>query len=905
MSWLYLVVGIACLIVLQSLRGVLSLIFPTSQPRPVPKPASSKAGAFDLYDQGTAELAALGFEGPVWLENVTEPPDCGGVAIHGVYRNPQENVVVWRSPPVDLAQPNILLTYFSTSLRDGRYAVTQVSDPYFEAIGDPRTPAQTIAPTDLETALEQHRTFVGGFECGVTPYGASNRGILHFAGEHVNGIRQRLLKDGKIREVGGVARPTLRFAATLLQKLWRRPKAKIGDPQPIPAERLAHLAGVVAGVQSRAPARLAQWWLLLLSAALFLGVGGPILGLQVTAIILAVILFHEAGHWVAMRAFGYRDPHVTLLPLLGGVTQGYETDPSAAKRAWVSLAGPVPGVILGWVILGNAGWTTAGLWSDWLLMTASFLLIVNYLNILPVPPLDGSHVLRALLPARWVVLQVAVVLAGVLLGIYVAYLMEFWVLAFIAATQLFAVRNLWIEAQAIRRLDRERPPESADHRTRIEWVLKKLEERSGAPRIAAKRVGQAQQVLHQLDTKPMGWLQGALVSLVFLSFLAVPLGVLVLAPAAFMLDDGDWEAEALEFEQRSDRLYAQAEQMAVTELAAALSGGAELASGATEEQLQAAGERLGRPLPAQLKEFYTVVDGLSAEGIGPLREIAPLEDGSVEAETLSYMEYQGELLFFDSDDMQVPIAPALTGRWWIVGRGEYDETTLYFDPDFGPGAPSVYVVGVDGGMAYADMFDMLRETWVSRELSAQFEAEYEQDYQRELARMEAMPIEDLLEAFPEPSLIERLLTAGLNLPDPATAEAIHELESRLERPLPDDHRRLLLQHNGFPSMALLAARDIGPATSMAEEQFQYLIGWSLDVGDGGPLQRHELDACWIVAGHVVDLTGEGETGSLIPQILWCPDQPPARRYLSPSYDGSFPDLTAVVRAAAARWSVID
>jgi hypothetical protein len=48
------------------------------------------------------------------------------------------------------------------------------------------------------------------------------------------------------------------------------------------------------------------------------------------ALILAVLLVHEAGHAIAMRLSGYRDVHVFFVPLLGALTIGH---PAAASVA--------------------------------------------------------------------------------------------------------------------------------------------------------------------------------------------------------------------------------------------------------------------------------------------------------------------------------------------------------------------------------------------------------------------------------------------------------------------------------------------------------------------------------------------------------------------------------------------
>ena len=151
---------------------------------------------------------------------------------------------------------------------------------------------------------------------------------------------------------------------------------------------------------------------------------------------------------------------------------------------------------------------------------------MNYLNVLPIPPLDGAHVVKALLPPGWVYVQIVAVIFGVVIGVYVAYLLDFWPLAFIAALQLFALKNLWSEAKLVRYFDRERPPETDDEEIRTEWLLEKLETLLGAPRKAAKRIQLAQSVLSQIDMRPMGALHRSIASLVYLSLVAVPVGAL-------------------------------------------------------------------------------------------------------------------------------------------------------------------------------------------------------------------------------------------------------------------------------------------------------------------------------------------------------------------------------------------
>ena len=61
------------------------------------------------------------------------------------------------------------------------------------------------------------------------------------------------------------------------------------------------------------------------------------------AILVGVILVHELGHYVAMRAYGYRDVRIFFIPFLGAATAGTPMGISPVRRGIVSLAGPLPG----------------------------------------------------------------------------------------------------------------------------------------------------------------------------------------------------------------------------------------------------------------------------------------------------------------------------------------------------------------------------------------------------------------------------------------------------------------------------------------------------------------------------------------------------------------------------------
>ena len=114
---------------------------------------------------------------------------------------------------------------------------------------------------------------------------------------------------------------------------------------------------------------------------------------SVAAVILAAITFHEAGHALAMRRFGYRDVHIFFVPLLGAMTVGSPATTTVRDRLAVLLAGPVPGLWLGVVLLAiDQSYGPVQL----LRMSALALLILNGLNLLPFTPLDGGRALESL-----------------------------------------------------------------------------------------------------------------------------------------------------------------------------------------------------------------------------------------------------------------------------------------------------------------------------------------------------------------------------------------------------------------------------------------------------------------------------------------------------------------------------
>src|SRR6266850_4573484 len=175
--------------------------------------------------------------------------------------------------------------------------------------------------------------------------------------------------------------------------------------------------------------------LLVISLAVFIGAGSAQWSWKIAVALVPILLFHELGHYIAMRAFNYRNLRMFFIPGFGAAVSGQNYNVPGWKKVIVSLMGPVPGVIVG-SILGCAGLIL----HKTVLVKAAFLtLILNGFNLLPVLPLDGGWVMHAALFSRHYVLDTAFRgLAGVALLVGGFLAKDRW-LAFIGVFMLFSI----------------------------------------------------------------------------------------------------------------------------------------------------------------------------------------------------------------------------------------------------------------------------------------------------------------------------------------------------------------------------------------------------------------------------------------------------------------------------------
>jgi Zn-dependent protease len=113
------------------------------------------------------------------------------------------------------------------------------------------------------------------------------------------------------------------------------------------------------------------------------------------AMLIPVLLFHELGHFVAMRALGHRDARIAFIPFLGAATMTNKRFDKRWHEILVLLAGPLPGIALGLAFYA----LSRALQRPILLGAAGALLAINVLNLLPLVPFDGGRIVHALVTA--------------------------------------------------------------------------------------------------------------------------------------------------------------------------------------------------------------------------------------------------------------------------------------------------------------------------------------------------------------------------------------------------------------------------------------------------------------------------------------------------------------------------
>ena len=147
---------------------------------------------------------------------------------------------------------------------------------------------------------------------------------------------------------------------------------------------------------------------LILSTLLMVGFLWFLTQSWVIAVSLMFALFvHDYGHVLAMNRLGMGPARIYVIPFLGGLAKATHEPKNEWVGVLVSLAGPAFG-LLAMVPLVAVGLATGdGQW----MAAAFFVAMLNLINLVPAPPLDGSKALGPVLARVHPMLEKAVLIA--------------------------------------------------------------------------------------------------------------------------------------------------------------------------------------------------------------------------------------------------------------------------------------------------------------------------------------------------------------------------------------------------------------------------------------------------------------------------------------------------------------
>ena len=141
-----------------------------------------------------------------------------------------------------------------------------------------------------------------------------------------------------------------------------------------------------------------------------------------------ILIIHESGHFLTMKLFGYQEVNMTFVPFVGAYVSGEATKLSRRNKILVLLAGPVPGIIIGLIIILNLPL----LYNAELYMAGTLFLFLNVFNLLPVSPLDGGQLLETIFINGNRVIQLAFLYLSQAIVLYIVFRYQLYSLLIIA-----------------------------------------------------------------------------------------------------------------------------------------------------------------------------------------------------------------------------------------------------------------------------------------------------------------------------------------------------------------------------------------------------------------------------------------------------------------------------------------
>lgn len=178
-------------------------------------------------------------------------------------------------------------------------------------------------------------------------------------------------------------------------------------------------------------------FLKVISAVAFIATYSFLFTWQFALLLFIALLVHEYGHIRAMQSVGIQTKGIYFIPFMGGLAvanSGYKT---RSQQFHIAIMGPIYGSFLSLSALALYFYTG----NIYFGAASSFIALMNLINLLPISPLDGGHILKSIAfsfhgqtrLAKGIVIGIAVIILSIL--IYA----QIWLFVFFAAIGLIEV----------------------------------------------------------------------------------------------------------------------------------------------------------------------------------------------------------------------------------------------------------------------------------------------------------------------------------------------------------------------------------------------------------------------------------------------------------------------------------
>ncbi len=370
-----------------------------------------------FFKSATEELINFGFELCSYLR--VETTLAGDKCWSALFYNPVWKTYALANVSVEPTPSNPVSIAFETFFTEGIMLLT-INGLAHSVIGElPATILQDSYAINLEQQWQIHQTKFKELTLTKTPKLLSPIAFLELLASHESAYINQLYLDNKIIKQADNNLFTLTIATAwstafkyksgmkkqnqiLRQKKAitnhsKQSKAKITIPIEIEIDAYQRLQASEK-IQVNNNNQLFKVSILIGSFVLFTLAAKLYFSWQIIAIIIGILLLHESGHLLAMKWCGYENTAIFFLPFFGAAAAGKKEQATLIERVLVLLGGPIPGLVLGTILILVLPEKLQAIAT--VKMVITWLIALNWLNLLPILPLDGGRVINLLLFSR-------------------------------------------------------------------------------------------------------------------------------------------------------------------------------------------------------------------------------------------------------------------------------------------------------------------------------------------------------------------------------------------------------------------------------------------------------------------------------------------------------------------------